>query len=742
MNIFPTQIDGEVMGSARSTSSYSGSPQPADAEGIPILRQYLRIGLRWKWVIIGTVGACVLLGVIVSLLMTPKYTATATIEISRESNQVTEFKGVERETSVADQEFYQTQYGLLRARTLAERVASQLRLIDDPEFFAMFGAPADDPAFDLRDGRYPASGRRKRQREAGEILLRNVSVEPTRMSRLVNINFTSPNGAFSSRVANSWAENFIETNLERKVQSTSYGREKLKRQLADYKERLDESQRQLVAYASHQQIINLPAKSGGDGTATQERSIVVDNLASLNAALTEATADRIAAESRFRQEGSGGASSEALGNPAINSLRQRRAELSAQYQQMMVQFEPGYPAAQALQSQIDELDTAIAREEARVSGSLQSDYRAAVQREQALRKRVEQLKSEYLDLRRRSIQYNIYQQEVDTNRALYDGLLQRFKEIGVAGGVGINNVAIVDPADIPELPSSPNLVLNILISILAGVGIGAGLAFALEQLDEAIADPAEVERRLGLPLLGSIPRVENATPRDALHDRKSDLFDAYLAIQTNLGFTTEHGVPRTFAVTSTRPAEGKSTTALALATTLSRAHRKVILVDGDMRSPSVHHLGGVSHDRGLSNFLSGEDDIDSMVFQMEDLGFTAMSAGPIPPNAAELLTGSRLSLLLEKLLKDYDHVVIDSPPVMGLADAPLIASRVEGVIYAVESHGIRSSMVKTALGRLLAANARVLGGVLTKFEARKAHYGYGYEYGYGYGRDDREAKAA
>ena len=354
---------------------------------------------------------------------------------------------------------------------------------------------------------------------------------------------------------------------------------------------------------------------------------------------------------------------------------------------------------------------------------------------------MEQLKASYLDLRRRSIQYNIYQQEVDTNRALYDGLLQRFKEIGVAGGVGVNNISVVDPADVPQKPSSPRLLVNLAVALLAGLGIGALAAFALEQIDEAIADPGEVERRLGLPLLGSVPKLESGTPKEALLDRKSELIDAYLAVQTNLAFTTEHGVPRSFSVTSTRPAEGKSTTALALATTLARAKRRVILVDGDMRSPSVHHLGGVGHDYGLSNFLSGQDDIAPLTFQMEDLGFTAMSAGPIPPNAAELLTGNRLSLLIEQLLKDYDHVVIDSPPVMGLADAPLIAGRVDGVIYAVESQGIRSSMVRTALGRLASANARVLGGVLTKFDAKKAHFGYGYEYGYGYGRADRKTKA-
>lgn len=707
--------------------------KPSEAEQVPLIREYLRIAFRWRYVIIGLTAACVLLGLIATLMMTPKYTAVATIEISREASKVTDLQGVEREASVADQEFYQTQYGLLKSRTLSERVAAQLRLVDDPKFFELFGFASSDPAFKLVNERYPASGRASRERVAGEILREHLDVSPTRLSRLVDISMTSPDPAFSAKVANAWAESFIQTNLERKVQATSYGRDLLQKQLAQLKEKLDESQRQLVTYAASERIINLPGQAS-DGKSTSERSIVADELAALNEALSKATADRIQAGARFQYSGRGGASSEALINPAINGMRQKRAELAAEYERLMTQFEPEYPAAKSVKSQIDQLDRSLAREEGRVSGAVLADFRQAQERERALQARVEQLKSSYLDLRRRSIQYNIYQQEVDTNRILYDGLLQRYKEIGIAGGVGVNNISVVDVADVPENPSSPRLMLNLAFALLVGLCLSLGLTFALEQIDEAIADPAEVERRLGLPLLGSVPKVENATPKEALLDRKSDLVDAYLAVQTNLAFTTEHGVPRSFAVTSTRPAEGKSTTSLALATTLARAQRKVILVDGDMRSPSVHHLGGVSHDRGLSNFLSGQDDIDALTFPMTELGFTAMSAGPLPPNAAELLTGNRLSLLISRLLEVYDHVIIDSPPVMGLADAPLIASRVEGVIYAVESHGIRASMVKTALNRLAGANARVIGGVLTKFEARRAHYGYGYEYGYDYGR--------
>ena len=707
-----------------------------------IVRKYLRIAKRWRYVIAGAIAGCILLGLVATLLMTPKFTASSTIEISREADKVTDIQGVQRDTTSADQEFYQTQYGLLRSRALSERVASQLGFVDSGKFFTMFGFPRLDAAFQLQGGRYPAAGRATRQRVAGEKLLKYFDVTPTRLSRLVEISFVSPDPILSAQVANAWADNFIQTNLERKIQATSYGRNLLERQLGQMKDKLDESQRQLVGYASREQIINLPAQTGSDGKSTQERSIVADNLGALSGALSQATADRIQAEARYQAAGRGGSTVEALNNQAINTLRQKRAELAADYQRMMIQFEPAYPAALAIKSQVDVLDAAISREERRVSRSLAADYQQAREREGGLQAKVDQLKSSYLDLRRRSIQYNIYQQEVDTNRALYDGLLQRFKEIGVAGGVGINNVSIVDVADVPQRPSSPRLLLNLLGSLAVGLLLGAGLAMLFEQMDEAFADPGEIERQLGLPLLGSVPKVESMSPREALLDRKSELIDAYIAVQTNLGFTTEHGVPRSLAITSTRPAEGKSTTALAIATTLSRAKRRVILVDGDMRSPSVHQLGDVGHTYGLSNFLAGQDDIETMTFDMADLGFTAMSAGPIPPNAAELLTGSRLSVLIERLLESYDHVIVDSPPVMGLADAPLIAARVEGVVYAIESHGTRSSMARTALARLASSNARVIGGVLTKFDARKAHYGYGYDYGYSYGRDETKLRDA
>lgn len=694
-----------------------------------IFRQYFQIAARWRWVIAGVVAACLALGLVITFLMTPRYTSTTTLEIQREGSRITNIQGVEQEASDADQEFYQTQYGLLKSRALAERVATRLRLVDDPEFFRLFDVDIEDRVGP--GGRYTATGRAKRVEGAGAILLKNLRVTPTRASRLVDIAVTTPDASMSAAIANAWSANFIDLSLERRYEATSYARQFLEQRLQQLRQRLEQSERSLVAFAQQQRIINVPA----DG-ASGDRPIVAQDLATLNAELAKATAARVQAQARFdRGQDSAGALPEALANSAINALRQRRAELESDYAKLMVKFEPDFPAAQETRRQIDRLGRELAREEQRVSSSLSNEYATAREREQRLRERVDGLKQDLINLRGRSIQYNIYQREVDTNRALYEGLLQRYKEIGVAGGIGVNNVSIVDPAQVPNRPSSPRLLVNLILSLLAGLLIGGLAAYVLDQIDESIADPAEVEQRMGLPLLGTVPLLAEGAPRDALKDPKSDLTDAYMTVRTNLEFSTERGVPRTIAVTSTRPSEGKSTTALSLATLLSHSAGRVLLVDGDMRSPSVHELAGLDNSRGLSNFLAGKDDPADLIRFSEALGFSVMAAGPPPPNAAELLTGKRFQTLLDQLAESFDHIVVDSPPVLGLADAPLIAARVEAVVFALESNGIRTQVARTALDRLAVTHARLVGIVLTKFNPRRAGMASTYNYEYGYGRE-------
>lgn len=714
---------------------------PVGARGAqaPLLRRYWRVAVRWKWVIAGIVAACLVAGLVVTMLTTPRYTATATLEIARQQDKILKVDDVTPETQAMDQEFYQTQYSLLSSRTLAESVVRDLRLAGNDAFFDMFDVDPEKQGMFVGQSLTPRQRQERRVREATRVLLEAASIQPTRGSSLVAVAVTTPDPALSTKIANAWTRNFIQFNLQRRYEATAYARKFLEGRLDQTRARLENSERSLVGYAANQRLINIPSNSSSDPDQPRvERPLVADELVALNRALQDAVADRIRAESRSN---GGAASTEALGNDAISTLRAKRAEVAADYARLLAQVSPQYPTAVALGSQLKQLDQSIAREESRIATNLSSSFTEAQARETALRARVDALKSGLIDQQRRSIQYNIFQREADTNRQLYDALLQRYKEIGVAGGVGTNNIAVVDPAQVPEKPSSPKLALNLILALLAGVALGAIAAAVLEQVDEAVKEPGEVSEVTGLPLLGSVPAVEAGDPLALLADRRSSTSEAYLSVQTSLRFATDHGVPRTLAVTSTRPGEGKSTSAFAIARSLQRTGSRVVLVDADMRSPSVHQFTGVANARGVSNFLSGADDLDAMLTADADAGVAILTAGPNPPNAAELLTSPRMRRLLDELASRYDHVVLDCPPVLGLADAPLIGSAVEGMVYVVEAHGVRSSVIRAAIGRLQAANANLVGIVLTKFEAKRAGYGYGYDYGYGYGENGARGAA-
>jgi capsular exopolysaccharide synthesis family protein len=709
---------------------------PAGVERVPPIRRLLRAASRWRWVLLGGVAFGAFAGILMTAVMTREYASTARLEITRDTDRVVDIDSVERDTSVADQEFYQTQYGLLQTKALSERVARELGLADDPAVLKMFGQQKllDGGQAGLLD---PAK-RAHRVELMGKELLEHVGIAPVRGSRLVDVTAVTPDPALSQRIADAWGKLFIESNLEQRYEASDYARRFLEGRLEQMRSKLEDSERKAVDYAASQGIIMLPtaaSPAGKDGPpSTGDRSLVSDDLVTLNNALAVATAERVAAESRLTSRPD--ATGAALQNDAIGRMRDERAQAEADYAKMMQQFEPKYPPAQALQAQIRSLDKAIAAEEGRVGTSLDQDYRSAAERERMLAARVNVLKGNLTNLRQRSIQYNIYQRDADTNRELYNALLQRYKEIGVAGGVEKNNVSIVDAPKLPDRPSSPKLLINMLLAMFFGGIAGMGVAAGLEQIDEGIGDPADTEAKLGHPLLGTVPRVKRETPLEAFDNPRSPLVEAYLAIEAALELSTVRGTPKSIAVTSTRPREGKSITALALAQSLARAKRKVVLIDADLRAPSVHRYFGLENDgAGVSNFLAGSDDVAAMLRSTSYEGLSVVTAGPHPPNAADLLTGSRLGELIGRLQESFDHVIVDSCPVIGLADAPLVAAAVEGVIYVVEARAVQAGAARRALQRLETAQANVVGIVLTKFEPRHAHLGYGYGYGFEYSYD-------
>ncbi|WP_236694758.1 GumC family protein [Sphingomonas sp. Leaf343] len=704
----------------------------------PPLLQYWQIVLRWKWIILGIIAAAFTVGLIVTLLTSPQYSATSRIEISREQKKFTNVEGVDSPISDRDLEFYQTQYSLLQARSLAERVARTLRLSTNEEFFAAHGVDLSGSLF--TSGAAQKSGAAetaRREKMAVDLLLDHIAVSPVRGSSLVDIRYVSGSPTISAQIANSWTQQFVAQSIDRRFASTTDARQFLEGRLADLRVKLETSERDLVNYAAQKGIVALGRTKDADGRTQVDRTLVSSDLEALNAALATATAERIAAESRAHQQ-SGGANADALSNPTINDLRQKRTEIAAEYAKLMVRFEPDYPSAKELAQQLRTVDAGIAREESRVLNSRSSDYQSAVLRENALRRRVEQLKSGLSRQQQDSIQYNIYQREADTNRQLYDGLLQRYKEIGVAG-VGANNIAIVDPARVPDSPSSPNFLINLALALVAGLGLAAIATFALNQIDEGLRDPTQVGRILQVPLLGSVPTSEGSDTLTELQDTKSALSEAYLSIRSNLAFSTDHGIPRALMVTSTRASEGKSTTSFALAMVLGRTGKRVLLLDADMRSPSMHSFAGLPNVTGLSNYLAGADNWHETLLETPSRGVTLMPSGPTPPSAAELLSSDRITTLIRQASEQFDHIVIDSPPILGLADAPLLTRAVEGIVFVVEADGVPIRGIKTSLARLQAVHAHVFGVVLTKLQSRLSSYGYGYGYSYGYGSNDRDA---
>lgn len=716
--------------------SLEADPYDDTAHETPILVQYWQTVLRHKIAIAAMLAICVALGIIVTLLMTPYYTSTSTVEINREQDKVTNVEGVTgSEGTNQNLEFYQTQYSLLQARSLAERVARAQNLAARDEFFETFNVDPDNSGLLAETSTVQTSAERsQRLKLATELLQQHIIIAPVVGSSLVDISFQSPSPTLSAQLANAWVEEFIAANLDRRFNSTADARKFLEEQLADLKQRLEDSERNLSTYADNKEIITLSSEQTADGKTVSQKTLASANLEALNTVLAEAVADRIAAESEARQRSG---NKDSLLNTALNNLREERAKVQAEYAKLMVQFEPEYPAAKALASQIAALDKSIAAEGMRLRVGSSARYRAALEREQNLTAQVNRLKDQFSGERRDSIQYNIFQREVDTNRQLYDGLLQRYKEIGVAG-VGTNNISVVDVAQPAEKPSSPNLLVNTALALLVGLGLAAAYLFVMEQIDQTVKDPSDLKSKLGIAPLGSIPDVEKGDVLLSLDDKKSVVWEAYLSIRTSLAFLTDHGVPKSFLMTSTRPNEGKSTSALALAAVLASTKKRILLIDGDMRNPSLHQMLGTKNTNGLSNYLAGDDNLSQLIHEDSVYGFDAMSAGPIPPNAAELLSSSRMRELVAKLGDNYDTVIIDAPPVLGLADIPLLADSVEGVIYTIEAGGVKLRGVQSAIQRVRSSRAHIFGGIVTKVQPQGSGYGYGYAYQYSYGSEATE----
>ncbi|UWX04065.1 GumC family protein [Pseudoxanthomonas sp. NC8] len=477
----------------------------ADPNEIDLLA-YWRILIKRRWLVLSVVGGCAALAPVVTLMATPLYRATAVVKIDNYSSQAVQMGDVSTPYGW-DPNFLSTQVGLLTSRALAERVTEDLRLdsatlgrLSPPSWFERLKGVLrpSQKAPPAAGGRVDAKMAASERAAGAAVVMQGLLVEPQEQSKLVDISFSSPSPQFAAQVANAVADGYMAQELERTFGASSYAKKYLEEQLALTKARLEESERSLVAFAQKENLVSV----GEDG-----QSLAGQNLSTINTSLAEAQAQRIRAQARWSQlQATNALSQDMMGTSLVPTLRQQRADLHRQYQEKLQVFKPDYPDMQKLKGQIDEMDRQISAEIGNVRRSVRAEYDAAIAQEQLLKGQLSSLRTESLDTDSRSIQYNILKREVDTNRQLYDSLLQRFKQVG-ASDVRPNNIAIIDRAQVPRIAFSPNGLLNLTIGLLVGLLLGVALALALDFLDDTLKTPEDVEQKLRLSVLGIIPKL-------------------------------------------------------------------------------------------------------------------------------------------------------------------------------------------------------------------------------------------
>ena len=715
--------------------------QARDPDEIDLL-SYWRMLVKRRRLILSCVGGALLLALLMTMLSTPLYRATAVIQIEKGGQQILRDGDLALPAySAWDPDFLATQLGLLQSMALAERVVDDMKIdqavlvrLRPPGFsqrlMALFRSDAGEKPPQAAQQAASVVDPARTRMAAANMVRGGLSVSPKPSTRLVNVAFVSTDPAFAARAANAVADGYIASEIDRRFGASSYAKTYLEEQLAIAKGRLEESERTLVDFAEQENLVNV-----GSG-----QSLVSQNLASLNTSLASAQEQRIRAQSRLAQAGSGTTlPQDMLATSLVPTLREQLADVQRAYQEKLRIFKPDYPEMQQIQGQIDELTKQVENEYSAVRASLRAEYDAAVSHEKMLEEQLDMLRSETLDTSKRSIQYNTLQREADTNRQIYDSLLQRYNQVSAASDARPNNISIVDRARVPNGPFSPRLVRNILIALLLGLMLGVALALLIEFLDDTLNTPEDIEQHLKLPVLGIIPKLTaKQTVARASADPRSAFSEAYRSVRTALQFSTDHGTPRVLLITSPLPAEGKSTTAYTLARNFSQMGKSVLLIEADLRSPSLHRMVPKPHvEKGLSNLLAGSSTLQDATISGGAGEPDVLLAGPLPPNPAELLAGVRLRVLLDVALNRYDQIIIDGPPVMGIADSPLLANAGDSTLLVVQSGGTRIRDAQGAIKRLRGARTRLLGVVLTKYDARQAGYGYQYQGYYAYGGTPR-----
>jgi capsular exopolysaccharide synthesis family protein len=642
--------------------------------------------------------------------------------------------------------YYQTQYKILKGRDLMRRVVHKLHLETVPEFNGTKPAPPT-PTSLLSDLATRMMGyfrtpppavvpeTPKVDETADESALvggfiGRVGVEPVRGTHLVDVTFISEEPKFSADAVNTLIDEYVTENLEVKLRSTQGMLDWLGTELATQQKRVEDSERGLAEYREKENALSLDDK----------QNIVLSRLNQLNDTATHARSVRVQKESLYNQVKAiaAGTNPDAIpiiaGNAGVQTARTKLGELQRQKVQLLERYADKHPQVININAQLQDAQKQL---DLAIEGAVQSvrnEYETAAIEERTFAKNLEGAKSEATDLNRKGIGYGVMEREAKSNREVYQSLLTREKELRVSANSRTNNVRVVDRAEVPRGPMTPGGRRTWLMSAVIGLVLAIGVALGLDYMNDTIKTPEDITRRLKLPFLGLVPAVRgDKHPLLASSHVPHDFGESFRSLRTSLISKYPDEGTKIIIVTSAQPLEGKTTTAANIAMALAYGGSRVLLVDADMRRPGLHRPLRLTNERGLSQVLTGQARVRDVIQRTVDPNLLAITAGRTPPNPSELLSSERMKTLLTNLAHGpFNWIVIDTPPVLAVTDAVILAPMVNGVTFVIGAEMTRRRLAERAIEIVMQSRPRYAAVVLNKVNFAKNKYYYSRYYGHQY----------
>ncbi len=743
------------------------------------LRDYWRIVRRRMWVPISVVVVTVTLATIYNLRLPSIYEGVTKIEIQREDSGVS-LKDFQINVGGGDDSQYvNTKLKALQSPKIAYGVARALDLEHNGDFLPGRERPLDSASesLEVTDGETDLQVEIQKLREWVDTLLANVEIRPVRETRLVEIHYRHQDKNLARKISDAWAEVFKAVSLEERYAVNKEAASYLDSSVAKYKLKLREAEERLQNYVRANQVLDFG----------QKESTVAARLSELNHLLLQAETERKNAQLSYELSRSVADVStlpEIQRDPFIQELNKKLTDLRQAREQLLVEFTPEWPDVKKISNQIQQLEGELRASHQRVLTTIDNQYRSAIQREESLRKAFLQQREETMQQNHASIDAKLLQSDVDSNRQLLDSLLQSQKGVEVSqAGMLRNNIRIAELSPMPLAPVLPKRMQNILLSAILALMGGVGLVLFLDYINNKIESVEDIDRYLRLPALGVIPALEQGNKARRLLSKaasvhsdngennganngerngkaltqssagadsvilnqveaNSSIAESYRQLRTALMLSSAGHAPRTLLITSSQPAEGKTTTSVNTAISLAQTGAAVLLVDADLRRPRVHRVFNLKNNAGLSNYLAGEGELSTLI-QIAAPNLYVLPVGPLPPNPAELLGSAKMKQVVETLSANFDYVVIDSPPVSSFADSLILSALVEGVIIVVKAGTTPREMAQRTKAHLQSVGAKILGVVVNQIKLQPHDYYYYSTYysRYYYGDGDGKEKS-